>query len=252
MSDPSDPRQPPHPPRHTPPDSTSGFPATSEFPPVGAQAPGHQPPEPPSYQPGYQPSEPPGYPPPPRLPRKSAAPLVALVLAISLLLCGGVAVVGKILVDRATDKAEELAGPLLDPTPEPAPSATAANPGWQVPDWPDLPGMPALPTDLPTGVPGLGEGPEVSVTYEVTGDGPAEILYVEKMNGTLERVGSAKLPWKTTAKLKSPTLVSVVALRAGFTSGKITCRASVNGKKVAEHTAEGSVTTANCYNFFIE
>lgn len=240
MSDPSDPRQPPRPPRYTPPDATSEFPATSEFRPAGGQEPGPPPPAPPSY------------PPPARLPRKSAAPLVALVLAISLLLCGGVAVVGKILVDRATDKAEELAGPLLEPTVEPTPSVTAADPGWQVPDWPDLPGMPALPTDLPTGIPGIGEGPEVTVTYEVTGDGPVEIFYVEKMNGTPKRVGSAKLPWKTTAKLKSPTMVSVIALRAGFTSGEIACRASVNGKQVAEHTAEGSVATANCHNFFIE
>ncbi|GAA4922607.1 hypothetical protein GCM10025331_01720 [Actinoplanes utahensis] len=224
----SDPSGQPQPPRYTPPDSSSAYPPTSEFPPVSAP-PGNP-------QPG-----PPGYPPPPRLPRKSATPLVALVLAISLLLCGGVVVVGKILVDRTTEAAQDLTEPLVNPV-------TPALPTDAAPDWPDLPG---LPTDLPTNIPGLGEGPEITVTYEVSGTGRVEILYLDKLNGTPKRVGNADLPWRITTKMKSPTLVSVVALRTGFTSGSVTCRASVNGKEVAEQTAEGEIATANCYNVFL-
>lgn len=211
--------------------------------------------QPPPYHPGtgYPPpgqGGPPGYPPGPQRPRKSAVPMLALVTAIALLLCGGVAVVGKILVDKATQKAEEIAEPILNPT---LPALPTEGPGF--PDLPNLPtgipGLPGLPTDLPTGIPGLGEGAEISVTYEVTGDGPAEIVYVESGNAP-KRVGSAKLPWKLTTKMNSPAAIYVVAVRAGLGSGGIQCRATVDGEQVAEHSAEGTLATANCYQLVVE
>ncbi|GAA1601256.1 MmpS family transport accessory protein [Actinoplanes couchii] len=256
MSDPSEPRQPPRPPTFNNPD----YPPTSEFPPVSpgpyqphAYTPGVA--QPPPYNPGYpqDPGNPPdpgyqpgyGAPPPPPPPRKSAIPMIALVLAITLLLCGGVAVVGKILVDRATEKAAEITAPILEPTFPALPTDGPELPGLPT-GFPELPG---LPTDLPTGIPGVGA--EVSVTYEVTGDGPAEIVYIESGNAP-KRLGSVELPWKVTTKMNSPAAVYVVAIRAGLGDGAISCRTTVDGEQVAEHSAEGTLATANCYKLVLQ
>jgi hypothetical protein len=180
-------------------------------------------------------------------PRRSSIPLIALVLAVTLLLCGGVVTAGVILVNRAADKAEELAEPIINPTLPQLPSAAPGLPGLPT-DFPDLPG---LPTDFPTGLPGIGQGKEISVTYEVTGDGPAEILYVESFGGTPKRVGNAKLPWKITTQMKGSALISVVAMRTGVDGGSISCTASVDGERVTEHSAEGTLATANCYKLVV-
>ncbi|MDI6098510.1 MmpS family transport accessory protein [Actinoplanes sp. NEAU-A12] len=267
-SDPSEPRQPPRPPQFTPPDPTSGYPPTAQFPQVGYNpqqpppydpATGYPPPYdpatgyPPPYDPatGYPPpgvpGPPPGYEHPQPPPRKSSVPLIALILAVTLLLCGGVVTAGVILFRQATDKAEELAEPILNPT---LPTPDVEVPG--LPGLPtDFPDLPGLPTDFPTGLPGIGEGKEISVTYEITGDGPAEILYVDSLEGTPKRVGGAKLPWKVTVKVKGTALVSVMAVRTGLGSGSITCRASIDGEQVAEHSAEGTLATANCYKIVV-
>ncbi len=258
MSDPSEPRQPPRPPQFTPPPD---YPPTAQFPPVGPDPntgyapPPYDPntgyPQPPPYDPGtgYPPppgyGTPPGYGPAPRPPRRSNAPMIALVLAVALLLCGGVVTAGVILVGKIGDKVQEVTEPIANPTlPDVVPS--------------DLPDFPGLPTDfpnlpaLPTGIPGIGEGREITVTYEVSGDGPAEIFYMEKLDGTPKRVGNAGLPWKITTKMKSPSVVSVIAVRSGIDAGSISCRASVDGKQVAENTADGALATANCYELVLQ
>ncbi|WP_433793357.1 MmpS family transport accessory protein [Actinoplanes sp. CA-252034] len=263
MSDPSEPRQPPRPPHFTPPPD---YPPTAQFPPVGpdpnagyAQPPpydpttGYAPPSPPPYDPatGYPPQpgygQQPGYGPAPLPPRRSKTPLIALILAITLLLCGGVVTASVMLVDRTVDKVNEVADdakkaaePITDPTfPDLLPSGA-----------PGFPGFPDLPA-LPTNIPGIGEGKEISVTYEVTGDGPAEILYMEKLDGAPARAGNAELPWKFTTTMKGPSVVSVIAMRTGIDSGSISCRASVDGKEVAANTAEGTLATANCYDLVL-
>ncbi|MEU8655516.1 MmpS family transport accessory protein [Actinoplanes philippinensis] len=258
MSDPSEPRQPPRPPQFTPPPD---YPPTAQFPPVGHDpSPGYgqpppydpntgyaPPPPPPPYDPGpgYPPQ--PGHGPAPLPPKRSKTPLIALVLAITLLLCGGVVTASVILVNRTVDKVNEVtddakkaAEPITDPTfPDLLPSGRPDFPGLPT-EFPDLPA-------LPTGIPGIGEGKEISVTYEVTGDGPAEILYVEKLDGVPKRVGNAKLPWKVTTTMKGPSVLSVIAVRTGVDSGSISCTATVDGKQVATHTADGALATANCY-----
>lgn len=268
MSDPSEPRQPPRPPQFTPPDPTSGYPPTAQFPQVGGNPPpydptsaGYPPPYdqapggyPPPYDPasgGYPPQGPPGpppeYGPPPPPQRRSSLPLIALVLAVALLLCGGVATAGVILVNRATEKAQEIAEPIINPTLPELPTAGPDLPGLPT-GFPDLPG---LPTGLPTDLPGIGEGTEMSVTYEVTGDGSAEIMYMESFGSTPKRVGNVKLPWKVTITMKGTALVSVMAIRTGIDNGSISCRASVDGEQVAEHSAEGAVATTNCYKLVV-
>jgi hypothetical protein len=251
MSDPNEPRQPPRPPQFTPPDPDSGYPPTSEFPQVGGYPPqsydpsgGYPPQGPPGPPPAYGP---PGYGPAQPPPRRSSIPLIALVLAVTLLLCGGVVTAGVILVNRAADKAEELAAPIVNPTLPELPTVAPGLPGLPT-DFPDLPG---LPSGFPTGLPGIGQGKEISVTYEVTGDGPAEILYVESFGGTPKRVGNVKLPWKITTKMKGTALVSVMAMRTGVDAGGISCKASIDGEQVAEHSTEGTLATANCYKLVV-
>ncbi|MEU4693274.1 MmpS family transport accessory protein [Actinoplanes sp. NPDC023714] len=253
-SDPSEPRQPPRPPQFTPgqatppPDPTApyapGPDPTSQFPPVGYEPVNYAPPgyaPEPGYAPdysqgGYPPQQPSPYaagPPP----RKSKAPLIALIVAISLLLCGGVVTSGVLIVRSITDKAQEAVAPIVDPTLPDAP-------------WPtDIPGLPTdlptLPPDLP-GLPGADQNREISVTYEVTGDGPAEILYAEQLGTAPKVVSGVKLPWKVTTTMKGVALVSVSAQRTDAASGDITCRATVDGKEVAKQTGSGPYASTTC------
>ncbi|BBH66053.1 hypothetical protein ACTI_27380 [Actinoplanes sp. OR16] len=255
-SDPSEPRQPPRPPQFTPgqaappppPDPTApyapGPDPTSPFPPVAYEPVNYAPPgyapEPgyaPDYSQGGYPQQPPPYPgapayaPPP--PRRSKAPLIALIVAISLLLCGGVVTSGVLIVRSVTDKAKEVVEPI-------------ANPTFPEPELPGLPtDLPTFPTDLP-GLPGADQNKEISVTYEVTGDGPAEVLYTEQLGTAPKMVSGVKLPWKITTTMKGVALVSVSAQRTDGSSGDITCRATVDGKEVAKQTGSGPYATTTC------
>ncbi|GIE86649.1 MmpS family transport accessory protein [Actinoplanes regularis] len=194
------------------------YPPTSEFPPVGygpeSSYPGQQPPPGPAGHPGYGP--------PP--PRRSNTPLIALILAVTLLLCGGVVTVSVLLVQRATDKAKDAVQKIPDIVPTKTPEV--------------------LPSDLPA-IPGLTDGEPITVKYEVTGDGPATVIYTEKL-GLPKTVNEAKLPWKLSVTMEGLSFVSVSAVRTSLTDGSITCRATIDGKTVSEHTASGVGATATC------
>jgi len=182
----------------------------------------------PSYgQPGYGQ---PGFGPPPR---KSDTPIIAVILAVTLLLCGGVATAGVLIARGISHKAKEKANEVLGGLP------TGPT------EIPDLPGLPSgLPTDLPDG------GRTVTVTYEVTGDGPAQIVYVEKLGETPVRVDDVKLPWKFTTQVQTPTLVSVIAVRAKTSDGSVTCRALIDGAEVKKYTSpKTGFATAACTYF---
>ncbi|MGW4942748.1 MmpS family transport accessory protein [Actinoplanes sp. NPDC004185] len=165
-----------------------------------------------------------------------------MLVAVVLLLCAGGVTSAVLLVNRATDKAQEKIDSLPDfPT--------------EVPDLPtDVPGLPTelptdLPTELPTGLPNLPDvdpDQELKVEYEVTGDGPAEIVYVEKLGGDPQRVRNATLPWRKTVTMKGSSLVSVIAVRGATSEGKLSCSAKVDGQKVAQKTSQGSFITAAC------
>ncbi|MBB2945434.1 hypothetical protein FB565_005167 [Actinoplanes lutulentus] len=268
MSDPSEPRQPPRPPQFAPgmatPPEPPPYDPTSAFPPVGYEQVNYAPPgytPEPGYAPdytqgGYPPpphppyGEPmPGYGPPPP-PRKSKAPLIALVVAISLLLCGGVVTSGVLIVRSVTDKAKEVVEPIANPTLPEVPDLGLPT---DVPDLglpTDLPtvlptGLPGLPTDLPD-LPGVDENKEISVVYEITGDGPAEVLYTEQLGTAPKVVSGVKLPWKVSTTMKGVALISVSAQRTDGTEGDITCRATVDGKEVAKQTGSGPYATTTC------
>ena len=225
----------PSPPRPPNPD----YPPTSEF----AAAPTEQLPpgyDPPGYGPpgygdlGYPPQPQPG--PPGRPPRKSSLPIVAVLAAVSLLLCGGVATAGVLIARNAADRAERAI--------EELPSAA--------------PQLPDLPTDLPTDLPSLPavphlDGHKIKVTYEVSGEGQAsQIIYLAKIGETPKRLQNVDLPWKFTTEMETPALVSVIAMRIGTSGAKISCRASVDGAEVKQSASStGNVATATCTHFAI-
>jgi len=204
-------------------------------PPPGYAAPGYAPPgsAPPGYAPpGYGPpgSEPPGYAPPgygppSPPPRRSNAPIIAVILAVTLLLCGGIATAGVLIGQSIADKAKETASAPFDNLPTAVPT------------------LPGLPTDLPT----AGTGRTISVTYEVSGDGPVSIVYLQKMGDTPVRLAEVDLPWKFTTQVQTPALLSVVVLRLGATDGAVKCRALIDGDEVKASTSgKSAFATTSC------
>lgn len=221
-------------------------PVTSQFPPVNYAPPG-QPPDygyqyqaPPPYGPGDYPAPPPGYPgyAPPPAPRKSNTPLIAVIVAVALLLCGGVATTGVLVAHNVSARAHEAVKPLTEPTTDPAD-----------PDDPGLPGLPGLPTAIPTDG-GGGLGQQIKVTYQVTGDGPAEILYVEKLGAGPTQLDNVKLPWTFTTTMQTPALISIIAMRIGSTDGQVTCRALVDGQEVKKTTSASSAYSPAACTYF--
>ncbi|WP_306215920.1 MmpS family transport accessory protein [Actinoplanes sp. RD1] len=228
-----------------PPVEFDPYPPTSQFPassPPGYQ--GYQQPAygPPGTQPGY--AGPPGYGPPPPgyqqpyetpKPKRNNTPLIAVLIAVTLLLCAGGVTSVVLLVNRATEKAQETIGSL--PT---------APPDVDVPGLPtELPtDLPTLPTDLPD-VPGNGFGEDFEVEYEVTGDGPVSIVWVDAENGPQQQ-SDVSLPWRKKLTMQKPYFVSVTAVRADVEEGTIACSVKVDGEQVAEKEGTGRFTTASC------
>lgn len=237
----SEPHQPPRPPEFNPGQAAPPpyepapeYPPTSQFPPVNYAPPGYtpdygQPPPPYPDHPDHQGQ--PGYGPPmPPPPRRSNKPLIAVIVAVSLLLCGGVITSGVLLVKRATQEVQEATEEAAKAIPTEVPFPTD---------------LPSLPTDLPD-VSGLGEGAEITVTYEVTGDGPANIIYTEQLGTTPKVVENADLPWKVTVPMKGASFVSVTATRTTGDAGSIACSAAVDKEEVATKSAEGGWATTTC------
>jgi hypothetical protein len=225
------------------------YPPTSQFPaqppPVNYAPPAQPPPvnyappaqpprvnyAPPGYAPDYgEYAPPPGYPPPgygppPPAPRRSNAPIIAVILAVTLLLCGGIATAGVLIARSIADKAEETASAPINDLPTAVPT------------------LPGLPTELPTD----DTGRTISVTYEVSGDGPVSIVYLQKMGDTPVRLTEVDLPWKFTTKLQTPALLSVVVVRLGATDGTVKCRALIDGDEVKASTSGRSAfATTSC------
>jgi Mycobacterium membrane protein len=94
-------------------------------------------------------------------------------------------------------------------------------------------------------------GRTITVTYEVTGDGPVQIGYVDKP-GEPKRVADAKLPWKETTTLESPAFLLVSAVREDTGSGTVRCRISVDGEEVAQSSRDGGFATVACSEWVLE
>lgn len=222
------------------------YPPTSQFPAQPGYGPGYPPPgydsrPPPDYhagpQAGYSPGQPPpGYPAPgydPRPPRKSSIPIVAVIIAVALLLCGGGATATVLIARAVTDKAKEVVKPITPPA-----IPTQA---------PDIPDIPNLPTDLPN-LPG-GAGRPITVTYEVTGDGPAEIIYTGPLGQGPKRVSNADLPWRLTTTIEGAAFVSVTAARLDGDNGSISCHTTIDDDSASQSTRQGGFAAVSCGKF---
>ncbi len=224
---------PPRPPGWSPPhpgaSGTPAYPATAVFPAYQDQPAG--------YPPGASPygQQPPGMPPGPA-PRRSNVPLIAVIVAVSFLLCGGVAVAGVLAVRNVVDRTKEAVKQI--PTVPPMPTIPAIPT-----ELPDLPGLPGSDGADPTGAPA---GKTMTVVYEVTGDGTVDITYTTKLGKSLKRVKNAKLPWRAEVSVTGTTYVSVIALRTGATEGTVGCTATVDGKQVVSREEQGTFAIATC------
>jgi hypothetical protein len=147
-------------------------------------------------------------------------------------------------VNGLKNKAKEAVAPLIP---------TAA------PTFPDLPG---LPTDDPgqsgdqgqtsdPDQPGLGSGQKITVEYEVTGDGPAEILYTGAVGQGAQRVRNASLPWHMSVTIDSAAFVSVTAVRDSGDDGSINCTATIAGQDAATASREGAFAAVSCSKFVV-
>lgn len=167
---------------------------------------------------------------PPRPYKRSNLPIIASLLAVTLLLCAGGVTAVVLFVNRATDKAKETVGALPTSTPE-----------VEVPALPSE--LPTLPSDLPA-IPGITR--EFTVEYQVTGDGPVRLVYVEKQGGSLKQLQDVDLPWSTTITIDTVGVVSVAAVRTDLSDGSLSCVTKVDGEEVAAKTSTGPFASVSC------
>ncbi|WP_261989130.1 hypothetical protein [Streptomyces sp. uw30] len=88
--------------------------------------------------------------------------------------------------------------------------------------------------------------PTASVTYEVTGEGSADITYQARSEaGTATVVKAAALPWRETVDVpvgRDP-IVSIVLTEKG---GQARCTLAIRGRHVQSATASGTFGRATC------
>ncbi|MFD3652048.1 MmpS family transport accessory protein [Streptomyces sp. NPDC058620] len=88
--------------------------------------------------------------------------------------------------------------------------------------------------------------PTAAVTYEVLGEGTADISY--RGDGTGDRahvVKNAELPWKKTVDVPLGTS-PVINITLGEQGGEASCTLAVRGKHVQRATASGSFGRTTC------
>lgn len=168
--------------------------------------------------------------------KRSNGPIIALVLVLALLFCGGVATAGVLLIANAGDDDPVVTQPTV--------------PG-QEPEEPDDPVVPAPtfdpvdPEDLPTGLPGLPGIAGKTVVYEITGTGRADITYVDDLAGDTRELKNQKLPWKHQfTSTQGSLLLTVSATRADGDNDGLRCRITVDGKESTSD--DGSIIGAFC------
>lgn len=88
--------------------------------------------------------------------------------------------------------------------------------------------------------------PTAEVTYEVTGEGTAEISYLARNEaGDATVVSGVKLPWKKSVQVplgKAPTVNITLDQKGGTAS----CTLAIRGKHVQRATAMGEYGRATC------
>lgn len=166
----------------------------------------------------------------PTPPRRSNGPILAVVIALAVLLVGGVVVTGVLLVNSGDDPGRITA----DETPDTQRSRPAERT------------TEIRPSDDTTAGSGSEGGNGSKVVYEVTGSGTASIIYFKSDGVTAAQVGETDLPWRQELTLESDAaFVSVNATRADGT-GELGCRITIDGKEVAKKKASGQYAIVLC------
>lgn len=152
------------------------------------------------------------YPTPPQKP-KSKAPLIAGIAAggILLLCCGGLGLVG---LAKSNDDPNKHSSQ----KPHPKTSVTPQKSG------------------------------EATVTYEVSGDGPANnISYTSDLGGSVAQVQNPALPWTMDIAMgETRFAVGSVTAQRGSGEGSVTCRILVDGKEIKTSTSTGEYAVVSC------
>ncbi|MEU6205129.1 MmpS family transport accessory protein [Micromonospora musae] len=158
--------------------------------------------------------------------------LVGALLAVALLLGGGVAL-GARLSDPPADHAQ--ADPFADDLSAEGgegdtatdggdgDTATDSGDGDTATDATSVPTPSASPATTPSGSPGL-----ISVVYEVTGRGRADILYYDA-NGVPVWLDARSLPWRRSIRTDHRDQVVLQASRIAGTGDTLTCSVRVDG-----------------------
>ncbi|MDG4821157.1 MmpS family transport accessory protein [Asanoa sp. WMMD1127] len=170
--------------------------------------------------------------------KRGNGPIIALVVVLALLFCGGVATAGVLLVaNRANDDDPVVTQPTNPNLPDPDPQGPDTDP---VPPT-DEPDDPGIPTQLP-GLPGVAGK---TVVYEVTGSGRADITYVDDLAGQTRELKNEKLPWKRQfTSTEGSLLLTVSATRSNGDNEDLGCRITVDGREAAAE--DGSIIGAFC------
>ncbi|SNS86858.1 membrane protein [Asanoa hainanensis] len=169
--------------------------------------------------------------------KRSNGPIIALVIVLALLFCGGAATAGALLIANAGNDDDPVATQPTNPAlPDPDP-ADPIDPAPTV--------EPDDPQGLPTGLPGLPGVAGKTVVYEVTGEGRADITYVDDLAGDTRELKNQKLPWKHQfTSTEGSLLLTVSATRADGDNDGVGCRITVDGKESARN--DGSIIGAFC------
>ncbi|PZF95430.1 hypothetical protein C1I99_18305 [Micromonospora deserti] len=182
---------------------------------------------------------PPGYPPPygpPAPPRGSTtrSTVIGIVVAAATVLvfgfCACLGVAGWLVGAEGRYSGDPYAEePYYDPYDD--------DEEPEVGGWPTAESTPTLrPAQTPSDGPG-----KVTVVYEVTGDGPADLEYYDA-NGDFIQVERVKLPWRQRLRMHDDNRVMVLASNSDG-EATIACRVTVDGARVAEDASDWAV---NC------
>lgn len=167
-------------------------------------------------QPYRPPQDVPPVPAPARRKRRAGGAVVAIVVTAVLLLCYGGWATGAVWVVRRAERTEQAT-----PTPTPAPTGPV--------------------TGGPTRPPR-----SVVVVYEVTGNGRADINYLDSAGRTATLLKGARLPWRVELPRQPTRLARVTAFRSEQTSGPVTCRLLVDGAEVARSSDQAGYSSVSC------
>jgi hypothetical protein len=155
-------------------------------------------------------------------------PLVAVIVAAALLLCGGTVVTGVLVARQFISRVNSA-----------PPSASGGQPSAR------------SDTSAPTATKSSDTPP--SVVYEVTGNGPANITYLDESGIWTKTENNVRLPWRLETRPDRVTVLSLIAIRTGdgSSSSKVACRALLNGREIVKNSGSGRFGTASCYSYSI-